>query len=167
MVDAQWTEEVTVSNANTHAHADGTKASMIGALLHLGKTTRALMGLKLAEIGLCSGQDELLLALDEHGSQSVSNLAEIISVRPSTVSKMLDRLTECGYTARTGRQGDRRQTFVELTDDGRNMIGEIRDLHEQMDRELAHQQSDGRDVPGPSDIRELTVLMAARLRRLR
>lgn len=88
---------------------DQAEARLVSALLSISKSTRALVGLKLSELGFHNGQDELLCALDERSEMSVSKIADELCVRASTVSKMLDRLVAAewpsGHRTRPTRGG--------------------------------------------------------------
>ena len=87
--------------ARKAAHSEPEDAKLVAVLLSISKSTRALVGLKLNEVGFHNGQDELLLALDTSTPISVSKLAGELNVRPSTVSKMLDRLIDARTVERT------------------------------------------------------------------
>lgn len=90
-------------------------AFLLQSLISISKATRALMGLKLGEIGLANGQDELLLLLDKDTPQQVTTLAERLGVRPSTVSKTLERLVQRGLARREPSKVDTRMTLVTIT----------------------------------------------------
>lgn len=111
-------------------------AALLPTALSSAQSLRALLGLKLAPLGIVSGQDRLLLALEEHERMTVSRLAETIGVRPSTVSKMMDRLAERGFTERTRGGKDARQTNVELTDKGRAICRRLHAVCEEIEGEL-------------------------------
>ncbi|MBB4001621.1 MarR family transcriptional regulator [Aurantimonas endophytica] len=94
-------------------------------LLSISKSLRALMGLKLAELGLHPGQDELLLALSPNMGTGVSVLANRLGVRPSTVSKMVDLLVQAGQVERAVNPRDARRTVICITPSGIEMQGRI------------------------------------------
>lgn len=111
-------------------------SSLLTTALSSAQSLRALIGLKLAPLGLAAGQDRLLLALEVHDRMSVSALADTLNVRPSTVSKTMDRLVKRGFTVRSHDNFDARRTNVELTDDGRAMCRKLRLLCEAVENEL-------------------------------
>jgi DNA-binding MarR family transcriptional regulator len=94
--------------------SDNFDGEILPSLIAIAKLSRFLMTIRLAELGLFNGQDELLLALEDGTPRTVSDLAKIIDVRPPTVSKMLDRLEEQDL-AKRGHGTDRRETIVTLT----------------------------------------------------
>ena len=119
---------------------------LVPTLLSLTKTTRALMGIRLAELGLHQGQDELLMALQMDKPVSVSALSETLVVRPSTVSKMLDRLCAKGLVERLPSPRDARLTLVKLTQDGQAAKTGVRLLWDMIEVELAGKMApDGKD----------------------
>jgi DNA-binding MarR family transcriptional regulator len=91
---------------------------LVPALLSLSKSTRALVGLKLIKLGFYNGQDELLFALVDGVPSSVSHLADELAVRPSTASKMLDRLVKAGLVERKTDRSDARRSMVQITSAG-------------------------------------------------
>ncbi|WP_246367649.1 MarR family winged helix-turn-helix transcriptional regulator [Aurantimonas endophytica] len=111
-----------------------------------------------------AGQDELLLALVPEGTVSGSRLADTLAVRPSTVSKMLDRLVTAGLVERAEDPRDARRTVVRLTSSGVDMQGRLREVWQEVENEL-------QDVPDRSvvthSLQELQRVLSAKLRRLR
>lgn len=100
------------------------------------RSLRALLGLKLAPLGLASGQDRLLLVLEEHGCMSVSELADKLNVRASTVSKMADRLQKMGFATRVPHNLDGRRTILLLSDSGRSICHKLRAVCDAVEDEL-------------------------------
>ena len=106
-------------------------------MVSVSKTVRALLGIKLAEIGLNNGQDEAMLALDEANPISVAMLAEKLSVRPPTVSKMLDRLVAKNLVDRVNDTNDARKTMVKITPTGLETQDRIRAVWAQVGADLS------------------------------
>lgn len=109
---------------------------IVPSLLSIAKSTRAFLALLLAEIGLHPGQDQLIDRLDPNAPVSVSTLAEQLAVRPSTVSKMLDRLIEKELVARIANSRDARRTMVQLTPLGEQAQTSIRNLWRRLETDL-------------------------------
>ena len=109
---------------------------LVPALLSISKSTRALMQLKLAEAAFYNGQDELLLALEEEVPVFVSRLADKLSVRPSTVSKMLDLLVTKGLVDRRNDPRDARRTLVQITTAGLDARSLLLKMRETLEVEL-------------------------------
>ena len=93
--------ETDTADVSSTSSTEPSEARLVCALLSVSKSTRALTRIKLAERDFHNGQDELLLALDEEAAIPVSKLADELKVRPSTVSKMLERLVRKGLVERS------------------------------------------------------------------
>jgi DNA-binding MarR family transcriptional regulator len=94
-------------------------------LAQAAHTYRVRAGSQLARIGLHSGQDSLLKALDENDGMAMSDLAATLGVQPPTVTKMITRLAAQDYVERRASTGDGRQSLVFLTERGRKAIQAI------------------------------------------
>jgi DNA-binding MarR family transcriptional regulator len=125
------------------------------------------MGIRLAELGLHQGQDELLMALDMGDPLSVSALSEKLVVRPSTVSKMLDPLCAKGLVDRVPTARDARLTLVRLTEKGDSAKTQVQRLWHVIEIELA-----GKMPPAGKDsmlgaLGTIDGIIGSRLMRLR
>ncbi|WP_019997735.1 MarR family winged helix-turn-helix transcriptional regulator [Aureimonas ureilytica] len=140
---------------------------LVQPLIAISKATRQLVAIRLAEIGVVAGQDQLLDALDRTDPRSVCAVAQDLSVRPSTVSKMLDILERRGWCFRQADEADMRRTCVRLTEEGERMRSEVHRIWADVNGDL------GRTLPQP-DLHTLTAalwdierLVSGRLSRLR
>lgn len=118
--------------------ADSSDAQLVKLLFSISKTFRALLGLKLSELGLFNGQDELLLAIRGDEPLTVSVVADKLNVRPSTVSKMLDRLVEQGLVIRLPHGTDARRALVQITPAGREKSDGVLAVHESLEAFMAN-----------------------------
>jgi DNA-binding MarR family transcriptional regulator len=140
-------------------------AGVVPALLSISKSMRALHGIKLATLGFHIGQDELLIVVDEQGT-SVSSIADQLAVRPSTVSKMMDRLVDKGLMERIGDGKDARRTLARITPDGTKARRQVMQAREELEWDLA--KSLGDQAPSiAANLEEFASLLQGRLRRLR
>ena len=64
----------------------------------------------------------------EDGKITISELAKKTRVLPSAISRTLKRHEEKGYVERTVNKNDRRNTYVEITDRGREVAQEVREI---------------------------------------
>jgi len=76
-------------------------------------------------------QVELLLALGEHGSVRVGELATLLRLAPNTVSGLVQVLVENGFVTRASDPSDRRVAVVALTAAGRLKLDDWGRAHEQ------------------------------------
>jgi DNA-binding MarR family transcriptional regulator len=61
-----------------------------------------------------------------HGASSIHRIAEGLSISMPGASQLVDRLAQRGLVRREESERDRRQTTVELTDGGREMVRRAR-----------------------------------------
>ena len=78
----------------------------------------------LDRLGLTYPQYLALRALGEHDAQSVGAVAERLSLEPSTLTPMLQRLEARGLVMRRRNAGNQRQVIVSLTEAGRRLDAE-------------------------------------------
>lgn len=140
---------------------------LVTPLFSIAKSTRAFLTLLLAEIDLYPGQDQLLFQLRENGAVSVSFLAAQLSVRPSTASKMLDRLIDRGLAKRMTSSLDARRKTVSLTPEGEAMTLRIAQIWQRLETELGRNLGEAEYHQLSSALRQADHLLVSRLRRLR
>lgn len=144
----------------------GAGERLVPALLSISKSTRALQGIKLATLGFHNGQDELLMAIDSKGA-TVSAVAEQLAIRPSTVSKMMDRLVAKGLVERIGDARDGRRTLIRITPAGIEARGMLSQARAELDAELGAAMPPDKRADVTRYLEEFAHYIAARLRRLR
>lgn len=166
MLDQDQSTRLSRSPATTDQTA-AADARLVPTLLSISKSTRAFLALLLSEIDLHPGQDQLLHRLEHGETVSVSMLADQLSVRPSTVSKMLDRLIEKELVVRAANNRDARRTMVALTPRGEEVKDKVRTIWSRLEHELT-------SALQPSDVERLLAaleqvddLLTVKLRRLR
>ncbi|MCE7029653.1 MarR family winged helix-turn-helix transcriptional regulator [Jiella avicenniae] len=140
----------------------------VPSLVNIMKSGRALITIRLAEIGLHPGQDHMLMQLDASGEpQLVCKIADAIGVRSSTASKMLDRLQSGGLVERTHGTIDRRHTMVSLTPKGRDVRDQVDELWGDVEIYILRGCPQAEVEAMCHATERLDALMAERLRRLR
>lgn len=77
-----------------------------------------------AEHGIVASQYEFLRYLAGHPACRVGDLAAYFAIGVGATSKGMDRLEAAGWVRRVPNPGDRRSSLLELTDDGRRLLGE-------------------------------------------
>lgn len=146
--------------------AAATSDRLVPALLSISKSMRALQGIKLASLGFHNGQDELLMAIDAKG-ETVSVVAEHLAIRPSTVSKMMDRLVAKGLVERVGDARDGRRTLIRITPAGIEARHRLTRARAELDAELAAAMSTDKCATVTRELEDFAQYIAGRLRRLR
>ena len=101
------------------------RAPVSSALLIAVKTHKALAGSLLEQLGLYPGQELVLLMLRDAGTLEQRQLVAELSLHPSTVTKMVQRLERSGFVRRTRSVADARAVDVELTPKGRKIIDRV------------------------------------------
>ena len=83
------------------------------------------------EEGFHPGMGRPLSVLADNEGASSRELAELLDIRPSSLTELLARLEGDGLVTRTADSDDRRITRVSLTDKGRELAAKMKDEHEQ------------------------------------
>ena len=91
------------------------------ALLALQRATHATLhrlSTELADLDLKASELNVLANLADGRGRTVSQLAALAGVRPTTLTSVLDRLERRGHVTRGVRAADRRSVLVGLTEPG-------------------------------------------------
>lgn len=91
------------------------------ALARVARLHRIAAGRRLRELGLYPGQEMMMMRLWNCGPVRQSELIRSLGLDASTVTKMLQRLEQCGHVRRGPDPADRRAVLVEATDEGRSL----------------------------------------------
>ncbi|GGX41573.1 MarR family winged helix-turn-helix transcriptional regulator [Streptomyces fructofermentans] len=70
-------------------------------------------------------QFRMLVVLSMHGATKLVTLAEQLQVAPSTAMRMLDRLIAAGLADRRTNPDSRRETVLQLTEEGRRAVADV------------------------------------------
>ncbi len=89
---------------------------------------RARAAALLAPLGLQTGQEALLLELDRTGPRIQAQLSDALGVEPPSITLMTRKLETLGHVRRTPAPADKRARLVELTDSGRALAGQVKQL---------------------------------------
>lgn len=82
------------------------------------------------DIDLSFSKSELftMLLVDRHQEVIMSRIAEYINVSMSTATGIVERLVQGGYLERERSESDRRIVVVRLTDKGKTLITEVKEV---------------------------------------
>lgn len=89
---------------------------------------RARAAALLAPLGLHPGQEALLLELARTGPMIQAQIGEAIGCEPPSVTVMTRKLEASGHIRRRPAPSDKRATIVELTDSGRALTNQVKEL---------------------------------------
>lgn len=70
-------------------------------------------------------QFRMLVVLSTRGATKLVTLAELLQVAPSTAMRMVDRLIAAGLADRQANPGNRRETLLQLTEEGRRTVADV------------------------------------------
>ena len=70
-------------------------------------------------------QFRMLVVLETRGATKLVALAELLQVAPSTAMRMVDRLIAAGLADRRTNPGNRRETLLQLTEEGRRIVEDV------------------------------------------
>ena len=104
-------------------------------LAQAAKAHRARSGTHLARIGLHPGQETVLKSLAETDGQTMTQLAQALSVQPPTVTKMVTRMSGQGLLRRAASESDGRLARVHLTEIGRARIEDVDKAWKRLEKE--------------------------------
>ena len=145
--------------ANGNERAEAPSPGLLQRLVSVSQAIRALLQLRLAELGLSSGQDEILMGLAEKTPISAAALAVRRDLRPRQVVVLLDGLAEKGLVDAVGLSRDPRRTMIQLTAAGLAQQAAVRRLWEELNRDL--QPPDGK--PQIDRLNEVLTLLRDRM----
>jgi DNA-binding MarR family transcriptional regulator len=101
----------------------------VGYLLNkVGARAAELFGRDLAEYDITVPMYRALAGLGEKGDQQLGELSEMITVDPSTLSRMLGELKRRGLVSRVRPENDERSIRLNLTAKGRALTSELMDI---------------------------------------
>lgn len=122
------TKGVWLAKTGTGASSDNDNRDpeIVSVLIRISKKTRTILGLRLAEIGLATGEDDLMLALQADRTATVETLSSDLGVRIPTIRRAVDRLAGRGLMDQiTG-------SIIRLTEQGIAMQPKIIAVHKRM-----------------------------------
>ncbi|MHC3474804.1 MarR family winged helix-turn-helix transcriptional regulator [Streptomyces sp. 7R007] len=70
-------------------------------------------------------QFRMLVVLSTRGATKLVTLADLLQVAPSTAMRMVDRLIAAGLADRQTNPGNRRETLLQLTEEGRRTVEDV------------------------------------------
>ena len=97
------------------------------AVLTASRVLVAVSARSLAEVEdrVTLPQFRMLVVLSSRGESKLVALAELLGVAPSTAMRMVDRLIAAGLADRQTNPDNRRETLLQLTDEGRRTVEDV------------------------------------------
>lgn len=88
----------------------------------------------LEKYDLKRGQAGILVVLEEHSNISQRELADLLSVKPPTITSGLKKMEKLGYIVRTPDQEDQRVLRLQNTEKGTACVEKIRETMKEMEQ---------------------------------
>ncbi|WP_406175845.1 MarR family winged helix-turn-helix transcriptional regulator [Streptomyces sp. NBC_00996] len=110
---------------NTGTTDDGDAVTR--AVLTASRLLVAVSARSLAEVEerVTLPQFRMLVVLSTRGATKLVALAELLQVAPSTAMRMVDRLIAAGLADRQTNPDNRRETLLQLTEEGRRTVEDV------------------------------------------
>jgi MarR family transcriptional regulator, organic hydroperoxide resistance regulator len=111
-------------------------AEGIGPILTLAaRRHRVRTAVLLAELGLFPGQDQVLHLLGGTDGLTMGEIADQLSIRPPTASKMIARMAAQGLLERMSKEDDARLVAVFITEAGRALGGKLGKIAKRVEKD--------------------------------
>lgn len=117
------------------APCDDSVEELAANLFAVARTLRSAMHRNVVSRGLRRGDAALLRVLVEHGAMRPSQLAGHLGIGASAVSRQLALLAETALVGRYRDPADRRAEIVEVTDEGKARLAELKQTYVALMRE--------------------------------
>lgn len=107
--------------------------SLQGLLMEISREYMGKGFYQIKELGIYPGQVPILNVLNRRDGYSQRELAELLGVKPPTVTVSINRLEKSGILCRKQDENDQRVTRIYLTDKGREAIQQAMSLVKKME----------------------------------
>ncbi|MEO8828795.1 MarR family transcriptional regulator [Lapillicoccus sp.] len=134
-------------------------AALNTAIRSIGIRHRALADALLAPLGVHTGQEVILLELDAKGPRSQGQLAISSGCEPPTITGSVRKLESAGLVVRRPSSTDGRVTIVELSDQGKALLPDLKAAW----RQLADQTVAGMSSTPTGQLTDVLTDLAASL----
>lgn len=101
-------------------------------MFSINQKLRPIMEKNLQPFSITNPQFHMLMALRREGASRVTQLAEVMKVKPSAITVIMDRLIERGLVQRYHSKVDRRVVIVELSSRGNEELEKMIKSHRQL-----------------------------------
>lgn len=112
------------------ANASPTKIMIFASQMHRRKIEK-LVG----KTGIHRAQHRMLMTLSDREFDSQAELAAMLEISTATVAVSLKKLERDGYIRKTAKAEDSRANFVQLTEKGKQVVEDSREIFEYIDEQ--------------------------------
>ncbi|WP_026485758.1 MarR family winged helix-turn-helix transcriptional regulator [Caldanaerobius polysaccharolyticus] len=101
----------------------------------------------------------VLMVLDKYGPMPISRIGNIISVRKSNMTPIIDYLEDLGYVKRNLSSEDRRKIYIEITDEGKMYLENKLDVIDKLIKEKCSNLNDEEIREAIEAVKTITCLI--------
>ncbi|WP_165842264.1 MarR family winged helix-turn-helix transcriptional regulator [Paenibacillus xerothermodurans] len=101
-------------------------------MLSISRKLRPVLEKHLQPYGITPPQFNMMFTLEREGACRVTHLADIINVKPSAITVIMDRLIERQLVLRYHSEVDRRVVMMELSENGKQVLAKMMQSYRQI-----------------------------------
>ena len=115
-------------------------------LMKASKSVQELITTDIASYGMRTSDFVIMETLYHKGRQTIRQIAEAVLIKTGSITYVIDKLEDKGWLTRSDCKEDRRVVYIELTDEGKQVMDTIFPQHqlviEDIFSELTEQEHD-------------------------
>lgn len=115
-------------------------------LMKASKSVQELITSDIASYGMRTSDFVIMETLYHKGRQTIRQIAEAVLIKTGSITYVIDKLEDKGWLTRSDCKEDRRVVYIELTDEGKQVMDSIFPQHqlviEDVFSELTEQEHD-------------------------
>lgn len=115
------------------------------AFVVLMKSSKSIMDLVKKDIsdhGMRTSDFTVLEALYHKGRQTIREISEAVLINTGSITYVIDKLEKKGYIERSYCKEDRRVVYIQITDNGKELMDQIFPKHQRMIEKVFEEVTD-------------------------
>jgi len=115
------------------------------AFVVLMKSSKSIMDLVKKDIsdhGMRTSDFTILEALYHKGRQTIREISEAVLINTGSITYVIDKLEKKGYIERSYCKEDRRVVYIQITDNGKELMDQIFPKHQRMIEKVFEEVTD-------------------------
>ncbi|SET01864.1 MarR family transcriptional regulator, 2-MHQ and catechol-resistance regulon repressor [Oceanobacillus limi] len=101
-------------------------------LMKASKSIQEQVKKDIRDHGMKSSDFAVLEALYHKGRQTIREISEAVLINTGSITYVIDKLETKGYLERSNCKEDRRVVYIQITDQGKNLMNEIFPKHQKV-----------------------------------
>ena len=94
-------------------------------LMKASKSVQELITTDIASYGMRTSDFVIMETLYHKGRQTIRQIAEAVLIKTGSITYVIDKLEDKGWLTRSDCKEDRRVVYIELTDEGKQVMDSI------------------------------------------